>query len=81
LVTNPVTPPSSPCHPVSSIAPPGLILDDVRSEPNRFVIKAHGSTAACPHAFAFAARDGYVEQMLVPTLSPGKNVLMDNLGS
>ena len=32
----------------SSLAPPGLVVDDVISEPNRFVIKAHGATASCP---------------------------------
>ena len=32
----------------SSLAPPGLVVDDVLSEPNRFVIKAHGATASCP---------------------------------
>jgi hypothetical protein len=32
----------------SSLAPPGLVVDDVLSEPNRFVIKAHGTTASCP---------------------------------
>jgi zinc-finger of transposase IS204/IS1001/IS1096/IS1165 len=31
----------------SSLAPPSLTVDDVRAEPDRFVIKAHGSTSSC----------------------------------
>jgi hypothetical protein len=32
----------------SSLAPPGLIVDDLPVEPNRFVDKAHGSTGVLP---------------------------------